>query len=570
LKHFQWHILPPAPPDVLAGSGMPHLLIQLLFNRGITVAGEMESFFAADARLSHDPLLLPDMETAVIRIYRALLAGEKIAVYGDYDVDGISATAIMVKALESLGGVVTPYIPNRLTEGYGLNFTALDLLKEDGVSLIITVDTGITAIAEVAQARKIGIEVIVTDHHTPLPELPAAAAIINPKRPGSNYPFKELAGAGVAYKLSMALFHGIGKENGDLPQLVDLAALGTIADIAPLTGENRYIVTEGLKQINRAPRPGLTGLAEQAGLDCAKLSTDNIAWQLTPRLNAAGRLADAMNSYQLLMTDSPDEARELAAWLDEKNAERQRLTVKVLTQARNEILAHGISPLLISGNSEYPAGITGLAASRLTEEFYRPVILISTGEITSSGSCRSVPEFNIIKALSRCGHLLTRFGGHSQAAGFSLPTGNLPEFTKMLSEVAATELTGLELFPHLDIDAEVKLAELGGSTYNLMQKLAPFGHANPVPTFLSRRVRVVDCRTMGREEEHLRLRLRQDGQIWEAVAFRQGDFLPDLTPFIDIVYNLEIDHWRGDSNLRLNVLDFAESNSENRRNRDTQ
>jgi single-stranded-DNA-specific exonuclease len=538
---------------------MPRLMNQILFNRGITDIGELASFLAADTRLSHDPLLLPDMETAVIRIYRALLAGEKIAVYGDYDVDGISATAIMVKTLDALGGIVTPYIPNRLSEGYGINSTALGLLKGDGVSLIVTVDTGITAVREIAQAREMGIEVIVTDHHTPLLELPATTAIINPKRPGSKYPFKELSGAGVAYKLSRALFNGLGKENGDLPQFLDLAALGTIADVTPLTGENRYIVTEGLKQINRAPRPGLKGLAEQSGLDCTKLSTENIAWQLAPRLNAAGRLTTAINSYQLLMTDSPDEARELAAWLDEKNTERQQLTVKVLALARHEILSQGISPVLISGNGTYPSGITGLAASRLTEEFYRPVILISTGETTSSGSCRSIPEFNILSALSKCGHLLTRFGGHAQAAGFSLLTSNLPEFKKTLSEVAATELTGLELFPHLDIDAEVTLAELGGSTFNLMQKLAPFGHANPVPTFVTRRVRVTDCRTMGREEEHLRLRLRQDGQIWEAVAFRQGDFLPDLTPFIDIVYNLETDHWRGESNLRLNILDFTES-----------
>ncbi len=559
LKHFQWHILPPAPLDALAGTGMPRLFVQLLFNRGITEAAQLEPYLAADVRLSHDPLLLPDMEAAVIRVYRALLAGEKIAVYGDYDVDGITSTALMVQALESLGGVVTPYIPNRLTEGYGLNSPALELLKGDGVRLIITVDTGITAVAEVAQARKMGLDVIVTDHHTPLPELPEATAIINPKRSGSKYPFAELTGAGVAYQFSMALFHGIGKDNGELPHLADLAALGTIADIAPLTGENRYLVTEGLKQMNTTPRLGLQGLAEQAGLECAKLSTDNIAWQLAPRLNAAGRLAHAINGYQLLMTDSPEEAHEIAVWLDEKNTERQRLTLSVLSRARDEILAAGISPLLISGSSEYPAGITGLAASRLTEEFYRPVVLISTGEVVSSGSCRSIPEFNIIRALTRCGHILTRFGGHSQAAGFSLLTKNVPDFKKALSDIAAAELSGFELYPHLDIDAEVKLAELNGSTYSLMQRLAPFGHANPVPTFISRRVRVLDCRTMGREEEHLRLRLRQDGQVWEAVAFRQGDFLPDLTPFIDIVYNLEVDRWRGEENLRLNILDFAES-----------
>lgn len=544
---------------MLAGSGLPSLVIQLLYNRGITELPSLESFLAADRRLVCDPLLLPDMETAVIRIYRALLAGEKIAVYGDYDVDGITSTALMVKGLEALGGTVTPYIPNRLTEGYGLNAPAMKQLKDDGVSLIITVDTGITAVEEVKQARQMGIDVIVTDHHTPLPELPEAIAIVNPKRAGSSYPFVELTGAGVAFKLITALFNGIGKENGELPQLVDLAALGTVADIAPIVGENRYFVTEGLRQINTGPRPGIRALAEQAGVDCAKLDADNIAWQLSPRLNAAGRLAHAMNGYHLLMTDSYDEAKELSAWLDEKNTERQRLTVKVLTQARDEIIANGISPLLISGSSEYPAGIAGLAASRLTEEFYRPVVLVSTGDTYSSGSCRSIPEFNIIQALNQCGHLLTRYGGHSQAAGFTLPTQNLPEFKRILSEAATVALAGLELYPHIDIDAETSLSDLGMSTYDLMQKLAPFGHGNPVPTFLTRRVRVLNCRTMGREDEHLRLKLRQEGQVWDAVAFRQGDYLPDIAPFIDIVYALEVDHWRGEENLRLNITDFSES-----------
>lgn len=559
MKHFQWHILPPVPAGTLAASGMPPLMVQLLFNRGIKEVSEIEPFLAADARLGHDPLLLPDMETAVIRIYRAILAGEIINVYGDYDVDGITATAIMVKTLGALGGVVIPYIPNRLSEGYGLNLAALEELKKKAVSLIVTVDTGITAVREIARAREMGIEVIITDHHTPLLELPAAIATINPRVPGSHYPFPELSGAGVAYKLSTALFKGLDQESSIAPSLVDLAALGTVADLTPLTGENRYIVTEGLKQMKHNPRQGLRELAEQAGLDSTRLSTEDIAWQLAPRLNAAGRLSNAMNGYQLLMSDSPEEVRELALWLDATNTERQQLTVKVISQARREILAQALTPLLLSGHSDYPAGITGLAASRLTEEFYRPVILISTGEIVSSGSCRSIPEFNIINALSKCGHLLTRFGGHAQAAGFSLLTCNLPEFKQTLFEVAASELTGVELIPHLDIDAEVKLAELGNRTYDLLQKLAPFGHANPIPTFLSRRVRVIDCRTMGREEEHLKLRLRQDGQIWEAVAFRQSDFLPDLTPYIDIVYNLEIDHWRSDSSLRLNILDFTET-----------
>jgi single-stranded-DNA-specific exonuclease len=496
------------------------------------------------------------MTLAVTRIYRALLSGENIAIYGDFDADGISGTALLVKGLSSLGGRVTPYIPHRLTEGYGLKTAALENLRHKGISLVITVDCGITALAEVKRAKRVGLDVIITDHHTPLSEIPPAVAIVNPKRAGSSYPFTELTGAGVAIKLLQALLEGIGKQE-QLDEMLDLVAIGTIADMAPLFGENRYWVKQGLKLINTNPRLGIREIIAQAGLTIGSLDAESISWTIAPRLNAAGRLAHAMTSYKLLMTDSLPEARGLATWLEQKNAERQRLTTKTLTKARGQILAEGISPLLIASDRDYPVGIAGLVAGRLAEEFYRPAIVIRTGELVSSGSCRSIPEFNIILALNQCSQLLSQFGGHAQAAGFVLPTKNLARLKQHLFELATTQLAGADLRPQLDIDAEAKLTELSGNTFSLIQQLAPFGRGNPAPTFLSRRVEVVDCHTMGSNREHLRLKLRQGGIVWDGVGFRMGSALAEISPHLDIVYNLEIDRWQGAERLRLNILDFA-------------
>jgi single-stranded-DNA-specific exonuclease len=496
------------------------------------------------------------MHLAVARLYRALLSGENIAVYGDFDADGITGTALLVQGLSSLGVKVTPYIPHRLTEGYGLKTAALENLHRQGISLVITVDCGITALAEVKRAKRLGLDIIITDHHTPLPEIPPAIAIINAKRTDSSYPFSELTGAGVAIKLLQALFQGIGKER-QLDELLDLVAVGTIADMAPLSGENRYLVKEGLKLINTTPRLGIREIISQAGLSLGSLDAESISWIIAPRLNAAGRLAHAMTSYKLLMTDSIQEARGLAIWLEQKNAERQRLTTKALNKAREQILAQGISPLLIASDSDYPVGIVGLVASRLAEEFYRPTIVIRTGEKISSGSCRSIPEFNIILALNQCSRLLSQFGGHSQAAGFILPTSNLARLKQHLSQLAAEQLAAVDLRPQLDIDAEVSLPELSGDTFRTIQQLAPFGRGNPAPTFLSRRAEVVDCRTMGDNGEHLRLKLKQSGIVWDGVAFRLGNYLAEVSPHLDIVYNLEVDRWGGEERLRLNILDFV-------------
>ncbi len=557
MNHYRWNLLPSAPDKRLVNSsGLSPLVAQLLYNRGLTEPSLLEPFITGDKRLSGNPWLLPDMHLAVARLYRALLSGENIAVYGDFDADGITGTALLVQGLSSLGVKVTPYIPHRLTEGYGLKVAALENLHRQGISLVITVDCGITALAEVKKAKRLGLDIIITDHHTPLPEIPPAIAIINAKRADSNYPFSELTGAGVAIKLLQALFQGIGKER-QLDELLDLVAVGTIADMAPLSGENRYLVKEGLKLINTTPRLGIREIISQAGLSLGSLDAESISWIIAPRLNAAGRLAHAITSYKLLMTDSIQEARGLAIWLEQKNAERQRLTTNVLAKAREQILAQGISPLLIASDSDYPVGIVGLVASRLAEEFYRPAIVIRTGEKISSGSCRSIPEFNIILALNQCSRLLSQFGGHSQAAGFTLPTSNLARLKQHLSQLAAEQLAGVELRPQLDIDAEVTLPELSGDTFHTIQQLAPFGRGNPAPTFLSRKTEVIDCHTMGDNGEHLRLKLKQGGIVWDGVAFRLGDHLAEVSPRLDIVFNLEVDRWGGAERLRLNILDFA-------------
>jgi single-stranded-DNA-specific exonuclease len=558
LSHFRWNILPPLSERQLArASHLPPLIVQFLHNRGLDEPSQFDLFLKADSRLSGDPFRLPDMHQAVGRIYRALLSGDNIVVYGDFDVDGITSTVLLVEGLTELGAKVRPYIPHRLTEGYGLKAPALENLYREGARLIVTCDCGITALPEVKKARKMGLDIIITDHHTPLEELPPAVAVINPKRADSTYPFTELAGVGVALKLIQALFQSLGKKQ-ELNRFLDLVALGTVADIVPLIGENRYLVTQGLQTLNSAPRLGIREMMTQAGLSTGTIDPGRISWVIAPRLNTPGRLEHAMASYQLLTTDSPDDAKELTTWLEQKNKDRQKMTADALSKAREQVVKEGLTPLLFASDEEFPAGINGLVAGRLSEEFYRPAIVVRMGEVWSTGSCRSIPEFNIIQALNRCRPLLSHYGGHARAAGFTLPTCNLWGLKQTLLELAAAELAGVDLRPHLDIEAEVTLAELvSNNTFSLIQKLAPFGEGNPQPTFLSCGVNVLDCRTMGGNGEHIRIKLKQGGCIWDGVGFGLGSYISEITPHVNIVYNLEIDRWNGHETLRLNILDFG-------------
>ena len=558
MSHSRWNLLPPITDQLaVSDSGLSPLLVQLLYNRGATRPADFTQFLASDKSLLNDPLLLYGMEQGISRVYRALLSGETIGIFGDFDADGITATAVLVQGLSLLDGKAVPYIPHRQTEGHGLSTAGLKHLHEQGVSLVITVDCGVTDIAEVRRAKKMGLDIIVTDHHNPLDELPEAAAVIDPKLEGSAYPFTQLAGVGVAFKFLQALYRNLGKEEL-LGQFYDLVAIGTVADMSPPLAENRYLIIEGLKRMNTTPRLGIEELMKQTRLEPGSLNADSIGWIIGPCLNAAGRLADGLTGYNLLVTESPREAAELAEWLTRKNQERQKLTTAALEKAREEVIGRGLPPLLLAASKDYPTGIAGLVASRLTEEFYHPAIVVHQAEKVSHGSCRSIPEFDIIAALNRFGHLFTRHGGHAAAAGFTMPTENLPQLEEELSRFVAGELEGVELQPHLDIDAVLDLSELGGDTYETTQRLAPFGIGNPVPVFLSEGVEVLERRPMGNGGEHLRMKLRQGGTVWDGVAFRLANHAGEASSRLDVVYNLEIDRWQGKEQLRLNILDFKE------------
>lgn len=555
MNHRRWKVLPPTkyPTE----TGLPPLATQLLYNRGITDPIQANAFLNIGESLQGDPFLLPDMDKAVGRVYRALLGGESIAIYGDFDADGICGTALLTQGLSNLGGRAIPYIPHRLKEGYGLNLISLESLRQQGVTLVITVDCGIGDIHEVEHARRKGLDIIITDHHSLTHILPSALATINPKRESSAYPFYQLAGVGVAFKLLQALFQTLGRKE-PLDKFLDIVALGTVADMVPLVGENRYLVKRGLEALSKTQRLGLQEMTHIAGLQLGNLDTEHISWILAPRLNAPGRLDHALAGYRLLVTDSPEEARQLAQELEEKNTQRQRLTEESLAKAREQLSISGVdSPLLMVGGEDYPPGIAGLIAGRLAEEFYRPVIVLRQGRDISGGSARSIPEFDIVAALRECQDILLRFGGHPMAAGFALPNENLTQFQQRLLHIAAERLSGVDLHPFLTIEADIPLSAINGEVFKLVQRFAPFGSGNPLPVFLSRGVKVVDCHPVGNGSQHLRLKLRQGEIMWRGIGFDLGRLLAEVTPEIDLVYNLAVDQWGAEEMLELNILDFA-------------
>ncbi len=554
MSRSRWKISPPAPQEFFASSfETPPFLSQLLYNRGLTDPEQFEPFLAADRRLESDPLQFTDMPQAVSRIYHALFAGQNIAIYGDFDADGITATALLVHGLSALGAQAVPYIPHRQEEGYGLRTAALERLHSQGINLVITADCGIAANDEIEYAHRLGLDVIVTDHHLVTTTLPPACAVVNPKRDSSIG--TELAGVGVAFKLLQAVLQGSGREK-TLDEVMDLVALGTVADVSPMVRENRYLVKKGLRSLSQ-PRLGLKELLRCAGQETSKVSTDLISFTIAPRLNAASRLDHAINSYKLLMTDSPEEARTLAQGLEERNKERRQLTAQTLSLAREKILAQGTEePLLFAADSDFFAGVIGIAAGRLSEEFNRPTVLVTLDGV-GRGSARSIPEFNIVAALEECRDILSRFGGHTMAAGFALDTERVDELQRRLVIIARTQLAGLDLRPTIAIDAIIPLEQLTGDTYELIRQLEPFGQGNPVPVFLSRGVGVIDCRTMGSRQEHLKMKLRAGNRIWDAVGFNLSYPGGELPPLLDVVYTLETNNWRGQELLRLNLLDFA-------------
>jgi len=556
----RWKLPEPLPPSYQDRfPGVPLLLLRLMYNRGITSPQAVRDFLGEPV-LGASPFRLPGMHQAVDRLRRAIRAGEKIAVYGDFDADGVSATAVLTDTLCALGADVCPYIPHRVDEGYGLNLDALRRLYRQGVRLVVTVDCGIRSVAEVEAAQR-GMDLIITDHHSVGPELPPAVAIINPKIPESTYPFPQLSGVGVAFKLAHALLLAQEKTAGRSPlmaeDLLDLVALGTVADIVPLLDENRHLVRLGLERLNKPQRPGLEALIAQAGVRPGTITATTIGYVLGPRLNAAGRLADAITSYHLLTTRDATEAQRLAAKLDETNRRRQKLTEEMLEQARVQVLAEGAdSPLLFAAGENFLPGIVGLVAGRLTEEFYRPAVVVEVGEEQSRGSCRSIPDFHITAALDRCRDLLVRHGGHAAAAGFTVENRHLDLLRERLRAIAEEELADKELLPTVEIDAEVALSEMDWATHALLEQMEPCGNANPVPRFLSRGVVVRHCRPVGAEAQHLKMILSDGRVVWDAIAFRQSMPEGGMPDRIDVVYSLDVQEWNGEKRLQLIVEDF--------------
>ena len=559
----RWRIAPPAPASYRSRlSDLHPLVAQVLYNRGLTDPEEARSFLKGPFDLDN-PFRLRGMDRAVAHIREAVRAGVPIVVYGDFDADGITATALLVLTLRSLGGETYPYIPHRVEEGYGLNRSALTELARKGARLVITVDCGIRSPEEVAYARRLGMDVIITDHHTLGSRVPEALAVLNPRRPDCPYPYEHLTGVGLAYKLAQALL----RANRQVPlpgsapleeeELLDLVALGTVADLAPLTGENRALVIRGLERLNTAPRPGLDALMRLAGVHQGRVSATTIGYVLAPRLNAAGRIAHAKLAYQLLTVQYPGEAEHLARQLDELNRQRQQLTAEALDKARAAVIAEGVDrPLLFVADPSFPPGVVGLVASRLAEEFYRPAIVVEQGTEESRGSARSIPEFHITQALDDCADLLLRYGGHRAAAGFTVRTEDLPALKARLTALAEEALEGIDLTPTLEIDADVPLREMNGQIWHALQDLRPFGEGNPEPLFVSRRVRVRHQRAVGSDGAHLKLLLSDGNTVWDGIAFRQGDWADHLPDYVDIAYHLQINEWGGEKRLQLNIQDI--------------
>jgi single-stranded-DNA-specific exonuclease len=564
LQSKRWQIAPPLSEQELARfSDLPPLVAQMLHNRGIEDPGAAHAFLAGGS-IADNPFDLKGMDEAVACLRRAIRRGEAIAVYGDFDTDGVTATALLVQTLSAMGARVRPYIPHRVDEGYGLNLDALRKLYRQGVRVVVTVDCGIRSVDEVEQASQ-GLELIVTDHHSVGPALPPAVAVINPRQPGCPYPFKRLAGVGVAFKLAQALIRVQGKlkETGDLTEesLLDLVALGTVADLVPLLGENRSLVQRGLALLNEPSRPGAEALMANAGLRRGEVDATAIAFRLGPRINAAGRIDDAMLAYQLLASRDPLEARRLAAKLGELNSRRQVLTEETVTQAEAQVLSDDPEAhLYLAASEKFAPGIVGLAASRLTEAHYRPSVVVELGEEESRGSCRSIPEFDITAALDECATLLIRHGGHAAAAGFTIATENLEPLRHRLQAIAAEQLAGVELRPTLEIDAMLPLEEVSWATHALLGEIEPCGVDNPQPVLLSQGVEVRETRSIGSKRRHLKLTLRDGrGVAWDAIYFRHGELSSQIPDRIDIAYTLEIHEWNHKKQLQLNIQDLREA-----------
>lgn len=520
-------------------------LAKLLVMRDIDSFQKAKEFFRPSLEFLHDPYLMDGMDAASLRVIEAITSNEKILVYGDYDVDGTCSTALMYLFLQHLGASVEYYIPNRLKEGYGISELGIDHAKSLGVTLMISVDCGITAVEETDYAKQQGIDLIICDHHQPKEVIPAAHAVLDPLKPGCNYPFKYLSGAGVAFKLAQGICERIGKH--DLPlQYLDLVALAGAADIVPLVDENRLLVRMGLDMINEDPRPGIAALLNTTRIAPGNLTAGQIVFSIAPRINAVGRLSDASVAVELLITNDHKRASILANVLESENYERRKIDEGTLHEAL-EIVESTFDEekdiAIVLHENDWHPGVIGIVASRLVDKYYRPTVMLTTIDGVAKGSARSIPDLNIYEALTECSDLLMHFGGHEAAAGLALEIGNIAEFRKRLNVLIRNKIHKGDLIPLIEIDLKLKFYEITPKFLRIVKQFAPFGPKNPRPTFLSEGVEAANIpRIVG--NNHLLLTLKQQGcdKVFDAIGFGLGDFAADITPRgtkFDLVYTID-------------------------------
>lgn len=564
----RWLIAPPAPPALLKRfRSVSPVMAQILYNRGFEDPDDAARFFYVKEfdRNLYSPFNLDDMPKAVARLRTAIKKGEKIVVYGDFDADGVTSTTLLVQALKMLGAQVSPYIPKRIDEGYGLNSPALRKMAKEGVKVVVTVDCGIRSVQEVEDGKAVGLDIIISDHHSLGPELPKAYAVINCKR--EKYPEKMLAGVGVAYKIAQALIlaeaaNNKGKTtlNGSSfthDSLLDLVAIGTVADLMPLNRlENRVLVQRGLNLINQGKRPGLQALLEVSGVKPQDVTATTIGYIIGPRINAAGRLDDAMLAYHMLSARTKEEALPWAEKLQSLNVQRQDITREAQEKIRTKLDFDGELPLIFAGDRSFQPGIVGLVAGRLVEEFFVPAVVMEEGEEESRASCRSIPQFDITAALDQCADLLVRHGGHALAAGFTVRNENIPALRDRLINIARDTLQGQQLLPMLEIDMQLDVHQINEELVKEISMLEPTGHDNPRPVFCVSGARVLETRTVGKDERHLRVKIARAGQPpLDSIGFGLGEWANKLPECIDAAFEIEMNEWNGRRSVQLKLQD---------------
>ena len=563
MKYDRWNLRPSGPAGSraeLERAGLPPLCAAVLCARGVDTAPAASAFLAHGPDLLHDPFLLQDMEKAVERISRAIREQETVAVYGDYDVDGITATCLLTQFLRTLGGQVISYIPDRTEEGYGLNNNAIDALARQGVTLIVTVDCGITAAQEVEYARALGVDVVITDHHQCKEVLPQAVAVVDPRRPDCSYPFPDLAGVGVALKLALAL-----TAPAQRPQVLldygELAAIGTVADVMLLQGENRALVHLGLERLADCSRPGLQALLREAGCPRGQVPTTvTIGYGLAPRINAAGRMEQAGTALELLLTQDPQRGAELAQELCQLNRLRQAIELEIF-QHCDQLLTHTpalSAPVIVLAGEGWHQGVIGIVASRLAEKYACPAFMISLDGDKGKGSCRSFGGFNLFGALERCAPLLDSYGGHELAAGFSIRRDNIPAFRAALCQLVEEFAGHQPMESSLDVDCEIPHCSLlSTQDVESLSLLEPFGSGNPKPVFLLRSVCVLSHTDVG-GGRHLKLKLRRDGVVMDAIFFSANTAACGIEngQRLDIAFTLQINQFRGNRTVQLQLCDL--------------